>query len=108
MIISTLGSHSSLQILHGAKKEGFKTLNIVDTSRYDFYKNFNFIDEILIYRDLDEAVELINKNIDSIFIPHGSLIEYLGINRVSKIKTKIFGNKYIFPWESDQKKKCTY
>jgi len=106
MIISTIGSHSALQILHGAKKEGFKTTVITDKKRENFYKNFYFIDFILSYEDLDDAVIKINSlKDDGILIPHGSLVEYLGKERVSKIETKIFGNKNIFEWEANQKKK---
>ncbi|MEM0173929.1 MAG: DUF1246 domain-containing protein, partial [Sulfolobaceae archaeon] len=40
MIVSTIGSHSSLQILHGAKKEGFETAVITESKRLNFYKQF--------------------------------------------------------------------
>ncbi|WP_338599953.1 formate--phosphoribosylaminoimidazolecarboxamide ligase [Sulfolobus tengchongensis] len=106
MIIGTLGSHSALQILHGAKKEGFQTAVVADKKREDFYRNFSFIDNILSYDSLDNAVIQINKMKDNgILIPHGSLVEYLGKERVDKIQTKIFGNRKIFEWEADQKKK---
>jgi len=105
MIISTLGSHSSLQILHGAKKEGFETAIVVESKREKFYKQFPFIDKILSYNNLDESISLINSLRDSIFIPHGSLIEYLGMERTKKINVRIFGNKNIFEWESNQYKK---
>ncbi|BDC19248.1 formate--phosphoribosylaminoimidazolecarboxamide ligase [Acidianus sp. HS-5] len=108
MIISTLGSHSSLQILHGAKKDGFKTAVVSDKNRENFYRRFSFIDEIRSYDNLDKAVDLINKNDEeTIFIPHGSLIEYLGMDRVKKIRTPIFGNRNLFEWESNQHKKMS-
>ncbi|AOL16120.1 5-formaminoimidazole-4-carboxamide-1-(beta)-D-ribofuranosyl 5'-monophosphate synthetase [Sulfolobus sp. A20] len=106
MIIQTIGSHSSLQILHGAKKEGFKTAVVTDYVRKKFYENFYFIDSILGYENLDKAITQINSlGRDSILVPHGSLVEYLGKERVSKIDVKIFGNKNIFDWEANQKKK---
>ncbi|ARM75854.1 formate--phosphoribosylaminoimidazolecarboxamide ligase [Acidianus manzaensis] len=107
MYITTLGSHSSLQILHGAKKEGFNTMVISDEKRENFYKRFQFIDKINKYSTLDDAVKLINSEIDSIFIPHGSLIEYLKMERVKKIEIPIFGNRNLFEWESNQKKKMS-
>ncbi len=108
MIISSLGSHSSLQIMHGAKKEGFKTAIISDKNRENFYRKFNFIDEVRSYNSLDEAVDLINKNDEeTVFIPHGSLIEYLGMDRVKNIRTPIFGNRNLFEWESNQHKKMS-
>ncbi|MEM0067991.1 MAG: formate--phosphoribosylaminoimidazolecarboxamide ligase [Saccharolobus sp.] len=106
MIIATIGSHSALQIMHGGKKENFKTAIITDELRVKFYKNFNFIDVVLPYNDLNEALTQINSlEQEGILIPHGSLVEYLGKERVEKIKTKIFGNRNIFEWESNQKKK---
>lgn len=97
MIIQTIGSHSSLQILHGAKKEGFKTAVVTDYVRKKFYENFYFIDSILGYENLDKAITQINSlGRDSILVPHGSLVEYLGKERVSKIDVKIFWKqKYI-------------
>ncbi len=86
MKVSTIGSHSSLQILHGAKMEGFQTSVITDTKREKFYQQFNFIDKVLAFKDIDEAVDLINSEEDSVLIPHGSLVEYLGQERVNKIK----------------------
>ncbi|MEM3220798.1 MAG: DUF1246 domain-containing protein, partial [Saccharolobus sp.] len=88
MIIATIGSHSALQIMHGGKKENFKTAIITDELRVKFYKNFNFIDVVLPYNDLNEALTQINSlEQEGILIPHGSLVEYLGKERVEKIKT---------------------
>lgn len=107
MFITTIGSHSSLQILHGAKEEKFNTAIITDSKRENFYKRFAFIDKYLVYNDFDEAVDNINSINNSVFIPHGSLIEYLGMNRVNKIKVPIFGNRNLFEWESNQNKKMS-
>ena len=40
MTIATLGSHSALQILKGAKDEGFSTLLICEENRHSLYKRF--------------------------------------------------------------------
>ena len=45
--IATLGSHSALQILKGAKDEGFKTLVIATPDRVTLYSRVNFIDKNL-------------------------------------------------------------
>ncbi len=107
MFVTTIGSHSSLQILRGAKEEKFNTAIITDAKRESFYKRFDFIDKYLVYNNFDDAVNNINSINDSIFIPHGSLIEYLGMDRVNKIRVPIFGNRNLFEWESDQKKKMS-
>ncbi len=107
MMIATIGSHSSLQILKGAKRENFKTAIIVEKGRENFYRRFDFIDEFLPYGGYDEALSHINSLKDAILVPHGSLIEYLGMERAKKISVPIFGNKYLFEWESNQKKKMS-
>ena len=45
--IATLGSHSALQILKGAKDEGFRTICICEKKRSYPYKSFNVADEII-------------------------------------------------------------
>jgi len=81
--IGVVASHSSLQILHGARKEGFRTLGIaVGENRRRFYKAFPGAepDEWLMlenYREmLDHAEWFRERNV--VIIPHGSLVEYLG------------------------------
>ena len=106
--ILTIGSHSSLQILHGAKKEGFKTVQITPKNRVNFYSQFPFMDNIIGYDNEDEAVNKINEyENNGVLIPHGSLVEYIGSERVKRIKTKIFGNRNLFEWEANQKKKMS-
>ncbi len=41
--IAMLASHSALQIMHGAKLEGFKTVLITKRDRLAFYKRFNHL-----------------------------------------------------------------
>lgn len=103
--IATLGSHSALQILKGAKDEGFKTLAICTPSRVSLYKNYdNFIDEIL---EIDSwknfpklEPELIKRNV--ILIPHGSFVAYLGLDQNKKMRVPYFGNKAVLDWEEDR------
>ena len=83
IVIGVVASHSSLQILHGARMEGFKTLGIaVGENRRRFYKAFPGAepDEWLMlenYREmLDHAEWFRERNV--VIIPHGSLVEYLG------------------------------
>lgn len=103
--VVTIGSHSSLQILHGAKKEGFGTVAVLPKGREEFYSQFQFIDKVLAYKDEDEAVELINSIDNGILIPHGSLVEYIGSERVKSLRIPIFGNRNLFEHEANQRKK---
>lgn len=57
--IATLCSHSSLQIFHGARKMGFKTLGLTITHSTKYYDAFPLAkpDEILRYKDFDDFDE---------------------------------------------------
>ena len=45
--IATLGSHSALQILKGARDEGFSTIVVLTPDRLSLYKRFKFIGKII-------------------------------------------------------------
>ena len=104
--IATLGSHSALQILKGAKDEGFKTLVITTPDREAFYKSFHFIDEHMTIPTFSKfpTIEdkLIEKNV--ILIPHGSFVAYLGFEENKNMKVPYYGNKHVLDWEEDRQK----
>jgi len=104
--IATLGSHSALQILKGAKDEGFSTLVICLKGREKPYQVFPVADEIKLINDYQELASLdkILYRDKIILIPHASLIAYLGCEAVERLKLKYFGNKKILIWESDRSK----
>jgi len=105
--IMTLGSHCSLQVLKGAKDEGFRTLLICEEKRLSLYKRFKFIDKLIV---LDNFKDILNtgfqnsliEEFDPILIPHGTLISSISMSDIEKIKIPIFGNKFILRWESDR------
>lgn len=107
--IATLGSHCSLQVLKGAKDEGFRTLLVCERHRLNLYKRFKFIDQILVvenfYEILDKDCEQRLSDVNSILIPHGTLIAYLNSEQIEHISTPIFGNRWIFRWEADRELK---
>ena len=45
--VATLGSHCALQVLKGAKDEGFKTILVCEKKREKLYRRFSFIDEFV-------------------------------------------------------------
>ena len=110
LTIATLGSHTALQILKGARDEGFRTLVIATHDRADFYRRFHFIDEILgiaDYRDIfGIEKQLSQRNI--VLIPHGSFIAYLGIEGNKRLHIPYFGNKAVLDWESDRKRQLQW
>ena len=104
--IATLGSHCALQVLKGAKDEGFKTILICEKKRERLYRRFKFIDELILVNSFLEIAEsrcesFLKEN-NSILIPHGTLIAQMKQEQIESIQTPIFGNKYILGWESDR------
>ena len=104
--IATLGSHCALQVLKGAKDEGFKTILLCEKKREHLYRRFGFIDEIFL---MDSFLELFEQNCESmlqennsILIPHGTLVSQMSSEQIESIKTPVFGNKYILRWEADR------
>src|SRR4051794_27471290 len=107
--IATLGSHCSLQILKGAKDEGFNTLLICEKRRLGLYKRFNFIDDMIVVDKFNEiSNEVCQQHLrktNSIIIPHGTMVAYMSREEIEKISTPFFGNKWIIRWEADRKLK---
>lgn len=104
--IATIGSHSALQILKGARDEGMRNLVICQQGKDRPYRSYGVADEVLV---LDEWTqwerledELIRRN--AIIVPHGSFISYLGHERVARMQTMYYGTKEILEWESDRRK----
>lgn len=106
MAITTVCSHSSLQIFDGARKEGFGTIGICIGKPPKFYDAFPKAkpDEFIIVKDykdiLSKTKELAAKN--AIIIPHGSFVEYLGPENFEKLKLPTYGNRRVLEWESDR------
>ena len=104
--IATIGSHCALQVLKGAKDEGFQTVLLCEKKRESLYQRFKFIDEIFLMDSFSELVEdrcqsMLEKS-NSVLIPHGTLIAQMNSEQIESIKTPVFGNKHILRWESDR------
>ena len=104
--IGTLGSHSALNVLKGAKDEGFETVCICRPKERIIYESFNvadFIIEVSDFKDLlNESLQgrLIEENV--ILIPHGSFNAYIG--NLDRIRVPFFGNRELMIWETDRAK----
>src|SRR6516164_545567 len=102
--IATLGSHSALQILKGAKDEGFHTLAVVTPLNERLYASFAFVDEVIVipkYSDFPRLEKELNKR-KVILVPHGSFVAYLSMEEHKKMTTPYFGNKAVLDWEADR------
>ena len=106
--VATVCSHSSLQIFHGARQEGFRTLGIAIKKRPKFYDAFPLAkpDEFLVvdsYEEiLDRADDLVAKQV--VAVPHGSFVEYMGAEAFLKLRVPTFGNRAVLSWEADREK----
>ena len=107
--IATLGSHCSLQVLKGAKDEGFKTVLVCEKKREKLYRRFPFIDKFILvdsFREiLEEGIQKELEQLKTVIIPHGTLIAQMSSEEIESIKTPIFGNKWILRWESNREMK---
>jgi 5-formaminoimidazole-4-carboxamide-1-(beta)-D-ribofuranosyl 5'-monophosphate synthetase len=109
--IGTICSHSALQIFHGAKLEGFKTVGICTRDRISVYKSFPEAqpDEFIVvdnFKDiLEPKCQEIIRSKNMIIIPHGSFVEYVGPkNLEDKFCVPMFGNRKTLKWEQSRDK----
>jgi len=104
-VIATMGSHSALQILKGARDEGMRNLVICKRGKERPYHSYGVADEMILVDDWNEwtpelEAELARRN--AIIIPHGSFVAYLGHERVKNMKAMYYGTKEILEWESNR------
>ena len=107
--IATLGSHTSLHILQGAKEEGFRTAIVCEKGREIPYQRFGVADEYIIvdkFNDIvNEDVQQKLRDMNAIVIPHGSFVAYAGLDNVEdKFNVPMFGNRDILRWEAERDK----
>jgi 5-formaminoimidazole-4-carboxamide-1-(beta)-D-ribofuranosyl 5'-monophosphate synthetase len=102
--ICTLASHSALQILKGARDEGFKTIAICKAGHVKPYESFKVADDIIIVDDFSEMTRLDEQLVDAnaVMIPHGSLLTGLSLQEINDINVHYYGNKNVLPWEADR------
>ena len=106
--ITTICSHSSLQIFHGARQEGFATIGVAQGSPPRFYDAFPLAkpDRFLSMpklSDIDRLVPDLQRE-HAVLIPTGSFVEYVGPERFNGLPVPVFGNRRVMAWESDREK----
>ena len=111
LTVATIGSHSALQIFHGAKQEGLRTLNVCTQERRATYESFPLAkaDKFLIVDDFKDILrdeiqaQLLEEN--SIVVPHGSFVEYVTAKAIlERFAVPMFGNRESLNWETDRNK----
>ncbi len=105
--IATLGSHTSLHILHGAKLEGFRTAIVCEKGREIPYERFDVADEFIMvdkFKDMvNEDIQQQLRDMNAIVVPHGSFVAYAGLDNVEdKFNVPMFGNRDILRWEAER------
>src|SRR3989338_2342385 len=102
--IATLGSHSALQILHGAKQEGFSTIVICEKGRERPYESYKVADKIILVDDFRDTQKIQRQLLEenAVLIPHGTFLEVFELKEFEKLKVPYFGNKGILKWEADR------
>jgi 5-formaminoimidazole-4-carboxamide-1-(beta)-D-ribofuranosyl 5'-monophosphate synthetase len=106
-VIATMGSHSALQILKGARDEGMRNLVICKKGKERPYKAYGVADEMILVDDWTQwtpELEQELKKRNAIIIPHGSFVAYLGHERVKNMGVMYYGTKEILEWESNRSK----
>ena len=107
--LAVLGSHSALQLLHGAKAERLKTILIVEEKRKKLYKRYSHLIDVWVavsdFSKLGENEAEKIRTLNGVLIPHGSLVEYLGYEKLKSLRVPLFGLRELVKWERDWKLK---
>lgn len=102
--IATLGSHSALQILKGARDEGLPNLVVAAAGRDALYRRYPFVDEVLAlpsYDDFEAQAGLLAEK-NCVMVPHGSFVAYLGAEVNQQMPVGYYGNRGVLKWEADR------
>ncbi len=99
MRIATYASHSALQILKGAKQEGFETVAFGPSRVKPLYTRYFPVADYFIEGTYPEE-ELLR--LEAVVIPTGSFVAHLGVEVVEKMRVPYYGNKEVLKWEGDR------
>ena len=112
--IGTIGSHSALEIMDGAKDENIKTVCICQKGRELPYQRFKRLtDEIIL---LDKFSDMLNREIqeklvhlNTIMIANRAFTAYLGYDNIeNNLEIPIFGNRHLLRAEERTAKRNQY
>jgi 5-formaminoimidazole-4-carboxamide-1-(beta)-D-ribofuranosyl 5'-monophosphate synthetase len=112
--IGTIGSHSALEIMDGAKDENLKTVCICQKGRELPYQRFKRLtDEIIL---LDKFSDMLNREIqeklvhlNTIMIANRAFTAYLGYDNIeNNLEIPIFGNRHLLRAEERTAKRNQY
>src|ERR687898_1002733 len=97
--IGTIGSHSALEIMDGAKDENIKTVCICQSGRERPYRSFSRLSDEIITLDqfssiVDEEIQAKLRNLNTIIVANRAFTAYVGYDNIeNKLEIPIFGNR---------------
>ncbi len=100
--IGVLGSHSALEMGHGAKQEGFEVVVVCQKGREKTYtKHYrNLFDHVLLVDKFSDIIKEENqaklRRLNTIFVPNRSFSVYTGYDNIEqKFKVPLLGNRFM-------------
>ena len=100
--IGVLGSHSALEMGHGAKQEGFEVVVICQKGREKTYmKHYrNLFDHFILLDKFSDLIEEENQiklqELNTIFVPNRSFSVYVGYDNIEeKFNVPLLGNRFM-------------
>ena len=115
--IVTICSHTALQILAGARREGLRAIGVVDRRRESFYSIGlgKIVDRLIV---VDGFRELCQQGFwdrvrsiaggDVVVVPHGSFVEYVGPECFRELDAPILGSRELVEIEASQARKMRF
>ena len=97
--IATIGSHSALEVMDGAKDEGVKTVCICQKGRDLPYRRFKRLaDEIIMVEKFSDILNRENqeklRGLSAVMVAHRAFTAYLGYDNIeNNFKVPVFGNR---------------
>ncbi len=103
--IGVLASHSSLQIIKGARELSLRSVCITVPNREKMYSAFPYAmpDEFVRVDRWDRIDAARLRELNVVLVPHGSLIEY-NKQHMLDLEVPVFGNRKSLLWESKREK----
>ncbi len=99
--VVTLGINSALQILKGARDEGFGTFCLCLPQHVELYRRYDFIDRLEALARYEDIVAFCQE-LDSerfVIVPHSSFLSRLGSAGIAALSLPYFGSREAPAWE---------
>jgi 5-formaminoimidazole-4-carboxamide-1-(beta)-D-ribofuranosyl 5'-monophosphate synthetase len=112
--VGTIGSHSALEIMDGAKDENLKTICICQKGREQPYRRFKRLaDEIILLDKFSDILYAENqeklRQLNTIMVAHRAFTAYLGYDNIENdLKVPVFGNRLLLRAEERTAPKNQY